>query len=248
MITNCFAGQRKFGFALGLVAAALLAGLPTVEAAIVNNGGAIGANYTIAGIDVAGSVDFTAHAAVPGDDATMGQNSNTIGKITLTLNHAGLVWLGFTLTQNLAAVPLVDGGATGGLRLLFDVVDTNGMIVPWVDYHIRAVDANNIAGGAGHLKVAHFHDVNSGFGSGPLVIQGVSDNVVQLNFGLGAAVAPGNDFTASNILLHERDIANVQRSFRVETIPSIVPIPGAVWLFGSGLLALVGFAKRRRRV
>ncbi len=27
-----------------------------------------------------------------------------------------------------------------------------------------------------------------------------------------------------------------------------VPLPGAVWLFGTGLMALVGFARRRRQV
>ncbi|HEN46860.1 MAG TPA: VPLPA-CTERM sorting domain-containing protein, partial [Mizugakiibacter sp.] len=28
-------------------------------------------------------------------------------------------------------------------------------------------------------------------------------------------------------------------------IPAVVPVPAAVWLFGSGLLGLIGMAKRR---
>jgi hypothetical protein len=97
--------------------------------------------------------------------------------------------------------------------------------------------------------VAHFHDTNDNFGSGPLVLQGNGDNVVQLNFGLGFAVVPGATFTASNILLHERSYAGLQRDFRVETIPSI-PEP-ASWVLaaiaGGGLLLAAGRKGRRQK-
>jgi hypothetical protein len=33
-----------------------------------------------------------------------------------------------------------------------------------------------------------------------------------------------------------------------DTIEGVVPVPAAVWLFGSGLLGLVGFARRRNKV
>jgi len=33
---------------------------------------------------------------------------------------------------------------------------------------------------------------------------------------------------------------------RLELTPSAVPIPAAVWLFGSGLLGLVGVMRRRK--
>jgi hypothetical protein len=47
--------------------------------------------------------------------------------------------------------------------------------------------------------------------------------------------------------LSEDDISNV--SFQYGTgfdEPNIVPVPAAVWLFGSGLLGMVGIARRRR--
>ena len=41
-----------------------------------------------------------------------------------------------------------------------------------------------------------------------------------------------------------RDVGNVS-AFRAELVGTVVPIPAAVWLFGSGLLGLVGFARRK---
>ena len=237
--------RRVFKFALGFVAAALLAALPTADAAIINNGDPVGANYKIQGINVLGSVDFTAHVPVSGNEA--GQNSNTIGKLTLTLNHAALAWQGFTLKQNAAAG--ADSKITGGLRLLLDVVDTNGMQVPWIDYHIRAVD-NTPNGPAddpdgGHRTTAHFHDGTFGYAAGPLGLYGASNNVTQLNYHLGTQVNPGGTFTASNILLHERDFMGLQREFTIETIPSI-PEPTTFALGALGMLGLIVGARRRR--
>jgi hypothetical protein len=225
--------------ALVVLTGLFVCGLPgRSDAALVNNGDAIGANYTIQAIDAGITVDFTAHAPAAA-------NSTTIGKITITPNHNALVWKGFSLKQNAAAE--ADSAASGGLRLLLDVVDTNGMVQQWIDYHIRAVDATpppNPGNEGGHLGIAHFHDTNDNFGSNPLVLQGNGDNVVQLNFGLGFAVIPGATFTASNILLHERSYAGLQRDFRVETIPS-VPEP-ATWLLAAVALAgLVACGRRR---
>jgi hypothetical protein len=122
------------------------------------------------------------------------------------MSHASVTALGFTLSETAAA--LATSTASGGLRLLIDVIDTNGMGVDWVDYHIsagdNAEDVNAIRatlspGEGSHLIDAHFHDTTTGFGSNPLVLQGSGDNVTDLAFGLGAAVASTNDFTASNI-------------------------------------------------
>jgi len=33
----------------------------------------------------------------------------------------------------------------------------------------------------------------------------------------------------------------------VSVNPVVVPIPGAVWIFGSGLLGLIGFSKRKKQ-
>src|SRR5262249_53183776 len=100
------------------------------EAALVS-GDPIGTSgYHITGIDPGVVVDFTATASTPA-------NSNTIGKLTVTMSHANLNFLGFSLIQEAATQTSL---ASGGLRLLVDLVDTNGMNSPWTDYHIRAID------------------------------------------------------------------------------------------------------------
>ncbi|MEK7248767.1 MAG: PEP-CTERM sorting domain-containing protein [Chloroflexota bacterium] len=60
-----------------------------------------------------------------------------------------------------------------------------------------------------------------------------------------AAVAPAATFTATNILLHERDYVGLQREFRIETIPS-VPEPASFVLAAAGLIGLVGWRRRKR--
>lgn len=227
--------------------AVLLAAAWSAEAAPITNGDAVGTAYTIEGIDAGVAVDF--EATPPGT-----ANNNTIGKLTVTMSHANVSPLGFTLRETVAAA--ASSSATGGLRLLIDVIDFNGMFVDdWIDYHIHAEDnaedVNAIQqllnpGSQGSHKIeAHFHDSTAGFGSNPLVVQGSSDNVIDLNYGLGTAVAPTDPFTASNILLHERDFIGFAREFRVTFAPSIIPEPSTLLLVASGIAGLA--ASRRRR-
>src|SRR5438105_2496817 len=164
-------------FAFGIIVAARPTG-----AAMVNNGDPIGPNYKIGSIDAGVGVDFTATAPDP-------SNSNTIGKLTVTMGHTNTNALGFHLTENAPAA--ASSSASGGLRLLMDVKDTNGMTLDWIDYHIVATDnAENVnairqtlmPNEGTHSVEAHFH---GGPGS-PLVIQGIDDNVTALNYGLGS--------------------------------------------------------------
>jgi len=45
--------------------------------------------------------------------------------------------------------------------------------------------------------------------------------------------------------LESGEIAWIEKKFSV-TVPGIVPVPAAVWLFGSGLLGLIGIARRKK--
>jgi hypothetical protein len=39
---------------------------------------------------------------------------------------------------------------------------------------------------------------------------------------------------------------NFAWAVRTGDVPAVVPVPAAVWLFGSGLLGLIGMAKRNK--
>jgi hypothetical protein len=51
--------------------------------------------------------------------------------------------------------------------------------------------------------------------------------------------------TTPNVWVDEGGIFDVNPTFTAGTV-TIVPVPAAVWLLGSGLLGLVGVARRRR--
>ena len=77
-------------------------------------------------------------------------------------------------------------------------------------------------------------------------ITGVS---ITENIGFGGSVVDRFSFTSDSITL---DMQGSSRAlgedailvFDIETA-TVVPIPSAVWLFGSGLIGLIGFARRK---
>lgn len=230
---------KKLTLSMGLVLAVLLAGARSADAGLINNGDPVGPRYTIQSIDAGVMVDFVATAPADG-------NSNTIGKLTVTMSHSNLLPLGFRLTGNAAAT--ATSSASGGLRLLLSLKDTNAMTVAWTDYHIHAEDnaedvnaiRQTIMPNEGFHRIdAHFHNTPDGFGSSPLVLQGIGDNVTDLNYVLGSPVDPGKDFTASNILLHEREFIGFKRDFQVTFNPT-VPEPATFALAALGIFAVMG--------
>ncbi len=52
-----------------------------------------------------------------------------------------------------------------------------------------------------------------------------------------------NNLSATTLASGE--IAWIQKKFSV-TVPTVIPVPAAVWLFGSGLLGLLGIARRKK--
>ena len=68
--------------------------------------------------------------------------------------------------------------------------------------------------------------------------------MIDMSWGMDSAVRVTiqNNLTAET--LANQEIAFIQKKFSVTTIPE-VPVPAAIWLFGSGLLGLIGIARRR---
>jgi hypothetical protein len=72
----------------------------------------------------------------------------------------------------------------------------------------------------------------------------------------GAGIKPGGAWTYSSEVLTEDLITDSEGTATVLAINghsiwqqyTVVPIPGAVWLLGSGLIGLVGFRKKFKKV
>ena len=68
----------------------------------------------------------------------------------------------------------------------------------------------------------------------------LSDESLPLDFDLA-------DWSVGGRLLAIRPLNSTNITLgRIDTIVSTVPVPGAIWLFGSGLLGLVGIARRKK--
>src|SRR5215472_18255913 len=130
-------GDRHMKWKTLVLSLCFVAGIRPAVADLINvdpilmNGDPVGPNYTIQNIDNGVTVNFMATAPTA-------ENNNTIGKLTVTMSHMNLLPLSFSLMENAAAEST--SAANGGLRLLVDLRDTNGMTVDWTDYHIQADD------------------------------------------------------------------------------------------------------------
>jgi len=110
----------------------------------------------------------------------------------------------------------------------------------------------------------NLYGMDEGFGSGDASIalySGTSISVGSLLFSSSvSAVSYGIEeiFPAFSDILAAGDyrivaianpnfqIANSSFSLQADFTPTVVPVPAAVWLFGSGLFALAGLAKRKK--
>ena len=71
-----------------------------------------------------------------------------------------------------------------------------------------------------------------------------NDITASFAYGLGGAFGTTTTFSTTTSIFNGEDFTRAQF---VASGPAAVPVPAAVWLFGSGLLGLVGIARRKKR-
>ena len=148
-----------------------------------------------------------------------------------------------TIDVDMQLIPL---GSCGGcnhqgltnLDLIFDGVDLSTNIIPFVTFSFGRVDIRYL----------------DGFGGG-------LNHVLGVQLGLFTSNITGNDFNPLNPPLFNYQWLCVDPlsgctndstgsyTLTGEGVPyptSVVPVPAAVWLFGTALIGLVGFNKRRK--
>lgn len=236
----------------------LIHGAQPAEAVSFGDGGAA-LQGVLDGITVTppSSIDVTTDAVADGHDSfwTVSGNGASIG--TLIVELAGLasstVFGVYDLADPMNQVTIFDGAASAGAQGTLSIMDDGSVFVNAADTGVDFADS--VFGF--FLDSTPSREDNTGvwFSDTSLNPDGFDHMAAYQGTGdlvdLPGAI-PGL-WTSNKYLLAWEDLnASINDGdfedfvVMVETVQP-VPIPGAVWLFGSGVLAIVGMARRRRQ-
>lgn len=161
--------------------------------------------------------------------------------------RGAIVNLAATLDPSSEVPPVSVPGAMGSAAM---VLDTDTWELGWVI---------SFEGLTGEATAAHFHEAPAG-SNGPVVLNLDTDSGVVLS-GIGSSAgifAGGKILGAEDVddilngfwYINIHTAENLGGEIRGQVLPGTfnpVPIPAAIWLFGSGLLGLVGAARRKNK-
>jgi hypothetical protein len=110
------------------------------------------------------------------------------------------------------------------------------------------VNGSTLAGTGGALSLNAFAPVTNFFSVGGWTLDVSTLTIVDQTAGLlnlsGLGVLTGHGFDATDVNWSFSSSSTTSYSMTVSSV-SPVPVPAAAWLFGSGLLGLVGVARRK---
>lgn len=133
---------------------------------------------------------------------------------------------------DVTSLMLVDVFATGGIG------DVDGTF-----------DIDTLPGTGGSMNLASFAPVTNFFTVAGWQLDTTSlytfDKTSALLTLMGKGVLSGNGFDATDVLWSFSSTSDSSYSMTVASTVATVPVPAAAWLFGSGLLGLVGIARRK---
>jgi hypothetical protein len=161
---------------------------------------------------------------------TMALNPDGSGLIAVTSGPNGL---SYNLTANFSSNGLFTGGTLLATGTTSDPAWQSGTIID--------ADLTNFGfSGSGSAGVFEF-EFNDPFMTGDMAaFWGGYSGVIATTFNMSPTFTGDWDPSLDN------NPAFWQRSFSATgNVDTFVPVPAAIWLFGSGLVGLVGFARRR---
>ncbi len=170
---------------------------------------------------------------------------------------------------------IFDHGLSGTFQVDLDVLDTSGNgLIPWNDFlgfdatnSVSSWSLGNLSDGSVAFDnwmvidfvIEAFPDFNNGWnletdGGGESLHIGGLGIFKQFDPFSNASSEPG-DYCPSNGQFLPQDLCPVEtvlvntlgiQAFYTEPVVEAVPTPTAIWLFGIGLIGLVGFSKHRK--
>lgn len=212
----------------------------TVEGAINNRGGTIDVEE---GISTAGAGEFVQH------DGTMIVNGNVANNITVKageLMGAGSIE-GELIVENGAV--LMPGNSPGTMSLLGGVTLEAGssleLEVTSTMFDMLIIDGPVFIDPLAKITFSFLEE-----GLDETFFQTDEINLSSVFQGVEGSPFDLRNSFSNTMLLHfnlfSGEIRDVAFSEFTSSLPSAVPVPASVWLFGSGLLGLIGFARRKK--
>jgi hypothetical protein len=210
-------------------------------------------NITVSG---ASSVNAGSDCLADSADSSWSINGNGLSGVTLVIELAGNASSNtfgiYDVTNSSNMVQLFDGAASQSDQSVLSIKANGAVFVDLVDTGI-IFDANNFGYYLGTRSNGTFYSDSSLNADGAdhlYAYQGKGDGI-QIP-GLAAGTWTENQFA---LAWEDLRASNSKADFdfndfvvMVDSVaPSAVPVPAAVWLFVSGLLGLVGMARRRRQ-
>jgi hypothetical protein len=172
---------------------------------------------------------------------------------------SGLDWLDLTETNNITRITiltLIDSGSLDGWRY----ATSSEVVTLWDNFGIDLRDsASNTQNGLNtnlHNAIAYLGNISCEWycPNYPYGTMGMTADIVSTSYPSTYMILGSYYFQPTNITRYHTADGNTYASYNnsetsyghylVKSSP--VPIPPAAWLFGSGLIGLVGFARRKK--
>lgn len=181
-------------------------------------------------------------------------NSDGIGDLTASSSGIISLFLGqLGVTFNNASYTMKDTG--GGALSTTSQINSNGIIQAQFEAGVLEIKTDSPQHGysAGTVLMTATFDSATGFFGTVIASDITANNVTFSGPALNGLVATNEifSFSPSNInpgeaLIGEPDMEAWEATTAFTSSATLVPVPPAVWLFASGLLGLVGIARKKQ--